>query len=513
MTRDIPERHLSRLSAFIAARMGLHFPKERWRDLERGVNAASRELEIEDGKSCIEWLLSSLPTRSQIEILANHLTVGETYFFRDKELFKTLEKLILSKLIESRRRNGRHLRVWSAGCSTGEEPYSVAILLSKMIPDLRDWNIKILATDISPLALQKAAGAVYGHWSFRDIQPEIQKRFFTQREDGHFEVLPRIRDMVTFSYLNLVEDTYPSLFNNTNAMDIIFCRNVLMYFVPELARKVARNFHLSLVHGGLLIVSPTEASISIFSQFTTVRAPGTILYKKEGQPPASDFSCRSLTGPSVSFKPAAGFVPNRAPTPVPEVPNPQISSRPQPLDALLEMRISKPGTQIRQDLQQEALALYDAGCYPEAVEKTETLLSQNPSDVKGLALLARIYANWGKLGQALKWCEKAIIAEKLNAGCHYLMATILQELGRTEDAVTSLKRTLYLDPKFILAYVALGNISKKCGKSKESEKHFDNALLLLNSRRPEEILPESEGLTAERLVEIIRAMRRAEIGR
>ena len=190
---------------------------------------------------------SSSPTRRQIEILANHLTVGETYFFRDKELFKTLEKPVLSKLIQSRHRSGRHLRVWSAGCSTGEEPYSVAILLSKMIPDLRDWNITILATDISPLALQKAAGAVYGHWSFRDVQPEIQNGFFNQREDGHFELLPRIREMVTFSYLNLVEDTYPSLFNNTNAMDIIFCRNVLMYFVPELAGKVARNFHRSLV--------------------------------------------------------------------------------------------------------------------------------------------------------------------------------------------------------------------------------------------------------------------------
>ena len=344
--------------------MGLHFPKERWRDLERGVNAASRELEIEDGKSCIEWLLSSLPTKSQIEILANHLTVGETYFFRDKELFKTLEKPILSKLIRSRHRNGRHLRVWSAGCSTGEEPYSVAILLSKMIPDLGDWNITILATDISPLALQKAAGAVYGHWSFRDIQPEIKKGFFNQREDGHFELLPRIRKMVTFSYLNLVEDTYPSLFNNTNAMDIIFCRNVLMYFVPELARKVARNFHRSLVHGGLLIVSPTEASISIFSQFTAVRAPGTILYRKEGQPPASDFSCRPLEEPRVSLKPAGGFVPNRAVAPVPEVPSAQIISRPQPPDAPLEMRISKPGTQLRQDLQQEALALYDAGLLP-----------------------------------------------------------------------------------------------------------------------------------------------------
>ncbi len=513
MTRGIPEGQLSRLSAFIGARIGLHFPKERWRDLERGINAAARELGIEDGKSCIEWLESSSPTRRQIEILANHLTVGETYFFRDKELFKTLEKPVLSKLIQSRHRSGRHLRVWSAGCSTGEEPYSVAILLSKMIPDLRDWNITILATDISPLALQKAAGAVYGHWSFRDVQPEIQNGFFNQREDGHFELLPRIREMVTFSYLNLVEDTYPSLFNNTNAMDIIFCRNVLMYFVPELAGKVARNFHRSLVYGGLLIVSPTEASISIFSQFTTVRAPGTILYKKEGQPPAGDFSCKPLEKPRVSFKPAAALVPNRAVTPAQEVHNPQIGSRPEPPDAPLEMRTSKHGTQIRQDLQQEALALYDAGCYPEAVEKTQNLLSQDPSDVKGLTLLARIYANWGKLGQALKWCEKAIIAEKLNAGCHYLMATILQELGRTEDAAASLKRTLYLDPKFILAYVALGNISRKFGKSKESEKHFDNALLLLNSRRPEEILPESEGITTERLVEIIRAMRRAEIGR
>lgn len=118
MTRGIPEGQLSRLSAFIGARIGLHFPKERWRDLERGINAAARELGIEDGKSCIEWLESSSPTRRQIEILANHLTVGETYFFRDKELFKTLEKPVLSKLIQSRHRSGRHLRVWSAGCST-----------------------------------------------------------------------------------------------------------------------------------------------------------------------------------------------------------------------------------------------------------------------------------------------------------------------------------------------------------------------------------------------------------
>ncbi len=209
-----------------------------------------------------------MPTRSQIEILASHLTVGETYFFRDKRLFKTLEESILSELIQLRRNSGRYLRIWSAGCSSGEEPYSIAILLSKMIPDIGDWGITILATDINTRFLQKAADGVYGNWSFRDIEPGIKEGFFNQKEDGRFEVLSRIREMVTFSYLNLVEDAYPSLVNNTNALDIIFCRNVLMYFVPELAGKVVRNLHRSLVDGGFLIVSPTESSIPIFSQFT-----------------------------------------------------------------------------------------------------------------------------------------------------------------------------------------------------------------------------------------------------
>jgi chemotaxis protein methyltransferase CheR len=198
---------------------------------------------------------------------------------------------------------------------------------------------------------------------------------------------------------------------------------------------------------------------------------------------------------------------------MPEPPDAQISSRPQPHDAPLETRISKPGTQIQQDLQQEAIALYEGGCYPEAVEKTEKLLSQNPSYAKGLALLARIYANWGKLDKALEWCEKAITSEKLHAGYHFLMSNILQELGRTEDAIVSLKRTLYLDPKFILAYVALGNISRRSGKLKESVKHFENALSLLNFKRPEEVLPESGGINAQRLAETIKTMQQAEIGR
>ncbi len=511
MTSGIPEAQLSRLSEFVAARMGLHFQGERLRDLERAILAASREWEIEGGRSCVEWLLSSLPARGQIEILAKHLTIGETYFFRTKKLFGTLEKSILSKLIRSRRRNGRHLRIWSAGCSSGEEPYSAAILLSKMIPDLQDWNITILATDINPCALQKAADAVYGPWSFRDVQPEIKDAFFKRRRDGRFDLLPRIREMVTFSYLNLVEDAYPSPANNTNAVDIIFCRNVLMYLVPELAGKVVRNFHRSLVDGGFLIVSPSESASPIFPQFTTINASGTILFKKENPRRAGAFPSRPLEGPRSAVKPAVTPVPATAP--VLEPADVRIIPRTEAHDTPPEPRISNSGIQIRQELYREASALFEGGCYPEAVEKTERVLSQNPSDANGLALLARIYADWSRLDKALEWCEKAITAERLRAGYHYLMATILQELGRTEDAVVSLKRTRYLDPQFIPAYVALGNISRKSGRRKESIRYFENALSLLNSKRPEDVLTESEGINAERLTEIIKTIRQAEIER
>ena len=509
MRGGVSEELLSQLSAFVADKMGLHFPRERRRDLERGVNALSRELGFEDSESYIDWLLSSSGTRSQIELLASHLTVGETYFFRDKKVFEALEELVLPKLIQSRRESGKHLRIWSAGCATGEEPYSIAILLSKVIPDLRNWNITILATDINPHFLRKAADGLYGNWSFRDPPPGIEEGFFKQTGAGRFEILSRIKELVTFSYLNLVEDTYPSLLNNTNAMDIIFCRNVLMYFLPERARKAIRNLHRSLVDGGCLVVSPSESSHLLFSQFATVRSAGAILYRKAvpSPPPAGTFFCKPHEKPARPSTPAVGLVPDHGATPVPVSANIRLTSQKKAPKAPLEARNPKPETRPRFDLYREALALYEEGCYGEAAEKTEGLVSQNASDAKGLSLLARIYANLGRLEKALEWCEKAIAAEKLNPVSYYLMATIFLELGRTKDAVLSLKRALYLDPNLILAHMALGNIARQRGKHKESVKHFENALLLLTTKRPEEILPESEGMNAGRLMEIVQGLK------
>src|SRR5713101_3007652 len=367
MTRSIPDELISQAAELIAAQLGLHFPPARWDDLERGIGAAAREFGSRDLQSFVRSFISSPWTKSRIEVLASHLTIGETYFFRDEKTFEILQNHILPELISSRQKTERRLRVWNAGCCTGEEPYSMAILLSRMIPDLESWNITILGTDINRRFLRKASEGIYRDWSFRSNPTWIQAKDF-HRKNGLLEISPDVKKMVTLSYLNLAEDAFPSLSNNTNAMDLILCRNVLMYFSVEQARNVIGNFHRCLIDGGWLIVSPSETSHLLFSQFQTVSFPGATLYQKSGHgfreagrlPYSSNQETLSLSWlPTI---PAQLDVDSGAP--------------------LLRGELPPPPTQKsdKDDAQSspygEALTLYQQGSYTEAADKLLLSLSQ-----------------------------------------------------------------------------------------------------------------------------------------
>ncbi len=300
--------------------------------------------------------------------------------------------------------------------------------------------------------------------------------------------------MVTFAYLNLVEDPYPALLSNTNAMDIIFCRNVLMYFAPERASSVVEHFHRCLVEGGWLVVSPSEYSHVLFSPFVPVSVTDATLYQKtrEGRQVATAGRDRE-----VGITP---IVPTLSGISATEVPQP---AAPAQSDA--SSRRQPSGPPPAPDPRQAALELYAQGRYTEAADRLLDVLSRDPADANGLALLARSYANQGRLDEAGMWCERAIAADRLNAGYHYLLATILQERGQIEEAVAALKRALYLDQRFVLAHVAMGNLALKRARVKEARKHFANALALLSEYRHEEPVPEAEGIPAGRLIEIIRS--------
>lgn len=513
MTAKLPSTLLARISKLIAREMGLHFPEARWHDLERGLISAAYAQGFAGAGSYAQSLLVASLTSRQIEELSTHLTIGETYFFREIPAFNALREHILPELIRNRRATTRQLRIWSAGCCTGEEAYSTAILLNQLLPDWQEWKIAILASDINPRFLRRAGEGVYGEWSFRGIPPHIKDRYFTQGMPGRFHLIPAIKQQVRFKALNLVEDCYPSYRTNTTAMDVILCRNVLMYFTPEQAKKVVSNLYNSLAEGGWLIVSLGEASHTLFSQFTAVHFPNAIVYqKKRATHTLLEARIDDLLQANQATNPLAHAL-HRHRLPANDV---HLTSHPhrsglQPArkDAIVASKVL-PEIVAQPPSKATSQGLYEQGRYAEAEEALRTELQENPENAVALVLLARICANQGRLDEALAWCKRSIEADRLNPSSYYLYATIQAEGGEIGEARKSLKQALYLHPDFVLAHFALGHLARRQGNQKEADKHFANMLGLLKGYRQDEILPESDGLTAGRLMEMMRLTALAE---
>jgi len=491
---DFSDNQLEIISRRITDEMGLCFPEDRWRDLKRGISGAATELGCLDTAAFVNRLIASPADKRLIEVLARHLTTGETYFFREKQVFKILKDRVLPELICSREGMAKTIRIWCAGCSSGEEPYSVAILLQQMLPDIRDWNITIRATDINLDALARARDGIYGEWSFRDTGPEFRATYFTSDGKGRFVIHPEIKKLVSFAYLNLVSEPFPELANNTNAMDIIFCRNVLMYFSPEQTESVTRRFHHALLEGGWFITSVTETSLNLAGEFTAINLPETMVYRKIPREPEvvrlkDPSSAGITTGQNVPRTISAKNRP-RIVTPVTKSP---VAVKP----------VSAPKIPKAVPTLDEAIAHYDAGRYAEAARICEALPAGEINS-RAMILLTRAYANQGRLDLAENWCRKAIASDRINPETHYLMASILQELGREPEAAESLQRVLYLDHDCVLAHYDLGNITLRRGDSTAAGRHFRTAEKILTKLPDNAVVPYSEGLNAAKLLQIIR---------
>jgi chemotaxis protein methyltransferase CheR len=484
----IPRQQLAALSDLIGRWTGLHFPQERYAELERGLVRASKDFGHGSTTAFVNFCLTTPDlTADQVQRLAWHLTIGETYFLRGGQTFGVLEREVLPEFLLARKDGERQLRLWSAGCAGGEEPYSLAITVSRLVPDLTDWNMTILATDINTRALQKANEGVYSNWSFRDTPDWLRPQFFAKTSSGDWAIRPEIKRRVTFSYLNLAADPYPSLATNTNAMDIIFCRNVLMYFSADTMRRVVGRLHDALREGGCLFVAPSEASHEFFPQFERVTSQGEIYYRKDGTGAShARHGALPATSPGVHARPA----PAGKPAPAPD-------------KRTTAWRPAKPSPQPGKPVPRAAAQAKPARPLPAHKDPAPAASAAGPA---ALAAGARRAANEGRLSEALEDCEKAIGADKLSADYRYLQATILAELDREDDAVKALNSTLYLDPRFVLAHFLYGNIARRRSRATEAQSHFRTTLSLLEELSPDDVLPESEGMTAGKLAEIVKSI-------
>jgi chemotaxis protein methyltransferase CheR len=475
--KRLSDAQLQRLSDFAAHRFGLHFPQERWRHLEGAVCAAAQDRDPQhDLDHYLQQLFSPALTPGQLEVLAAYLTVSETYFCREKQSLEVFETHVIPELI--RTRAGKTISIWSAGCATGEEPYSIAIILSRLMAGLKEWQVDVLATDLNFRSLQKASAGIYGEWSFRETPPSVRNAYFETSGKDRWAVSPAIKKMVRFSQLNLVDDSFPLPSHSSTGFDVIFCRNVLMYLTPQAMRKVIEQLYRSLANEGWLIVSPAEMSHRHFSQFAAVDLGGVTLYRKSALRADNPFAAQ-----------------------LPEL-QPETFVYDTSTERLLDAaHADDTETQVACDRQATASRELHHG------EDGE-----NGNDAQAILLLARSRANQGKLAAALLLCDQAIAADKMAAPAYYLRGAILQEQGAVSEALLAFRRTVYAEPEFVLGHFALGHLALRQGRLRESEKYFENALLLLARYEPEDAVPESEGLSAGALRQMIVSQLGAPLG-
>ncbi len=202
------------------------------------------------------------------------LTVNETYFFREQNQLRAFSEEILDELREVNR-DSKTLRIWSAGCSTGEEPYTLAMLIKERA-EFSGWDIEIYGSDINQRVLQAARKGVYRRNSFRTTEPYYFNKYFAE-EDGSYRIADSVRRYVNFSYLNLLD---PFRIKFLGKMDVILCRNVLIYFDGPSRKKVIGNFFDRLVDGGYLLLGHAESLINISTAFTLKHFRNDMVYQK-----------------------------------------------------------------------------------------------------------------------------------------------------------------------------------------------------------------------------------------
>lgn len=424
---------------FLRRKAGFRIPEFRRSELTASLPALRRRFQIREG-DLVRRLEAEQPIFDEI---ISHATVGETYFFRDPVQFDTIRKVVLPSLASTR----QNLRVWSAGCSTGEEAYSLAILLEQEALLARST---ILATDISRMALEHAAKAIFKPWSFRQEDPSLAPYFSTSGKNRH--LCERLCARVGFAYLNLASDEYPSLENGTALIDLLMCRNVLIYLDESSIQTIASRFYDCLADGGWLITGPSDPPLWNLAPFTAEVVDGAVLYRK-GKPSPVNAAPRQPARPSEARREMA-----------------------RATKAVSTERKSRTGSLPRRPER----------AVPVLRELPQQPLCQRIMDVarsEGLELAAAIAAD-------------AVSSHPSSIGLRYLHSLLLMALARDQEAQEELRRLIYLDRSLAIAHFTLAALLQKGGDLVRARRLFENAYRLCSTQPASEIVPLSEGTSA-----------------
>lgn len=404
--------------------------------------------------------------RKEGERLVRHFTTGETYFFRDVDLFGLLAAVVLPQLLV-RRAAQRSLRIWSAGCASGEEAYSIAMLLDEMSQRLVGWDVRILGSDINGEAIERARRGKYGQWSFRGLDVERIERYFCTcgRER---QLVERLRAIVSFERRDLLRDA-PFHNAESEAFDLILCRNVFIYLSPPAVERIVASLTSALSEGGYLITGHGELLGCTIPGLEARSYPEAVLYGKVA------------SAPNVS----------RAPLASPDEHSFVFSSP--------RSRVARPAREFSPRKTHLPAESGESGTSERAA-----------TEVGGPGVGATLERAWrdadrGASEAARDACKRVLAIAPLDPQPYYLLAQIAKERGALDEARTLLRNVLYLDPNFVVARLDLADLCLEAGDFHGAWRGRRQALRELERLPPETVLLGPGGRTAGALLQGLQA--------
>jgi chemotaxis protein methyltransferase CheR len=504
----IPASTFNQVVALIEQRTGLQIDPHR--DAHRHQDLASllTQLEAENANNDPRELLRQLHTQRLDSALwqsvISLLAIGETYFFRDDAQFQLLENDILPALIAERRQQKRlHLALWSAGCATGEEPYSLAIVLRRLLPDIEQWNITLLATDLNERALEVARRGVYRPWSFRLRHIDLSHAFQTVREG--MQIRPDIRRMVRFECGHLLDGPAfmsQAVANLQPCFDIVFCRNVLLYFSSDQVRTAEQMLAKAVIPGGWLFLGHSE-SLSSLSAWNPRTSSAVVEWERQPQIPvfrrvnentkaAPGQQQTSTVHRNSTHPPATSMI--YKPVEIPIVPAvfPKASS-----SFISQTNTADP------DPYEKAVSAYRSYQLDEAEKLARELIFRQPNHSKALLLLAYIAADRQNMAEATSYIERALRQDRLLADAYYLRSMIHREAGDKAQAEAALRAALYCQRDHILTLYNLGTVLEEAGDTAHAAQLWQQLQRVLRDRPAEAFLSDYSDLRVGRLRELL----------
>lgn len=481
------------LTRMLREKAGLSFDDSRREALTLCVSTRMGQLSMTDVDGYLE-LLESDAGAAERQALLDEVTVPETHFFRNPPQIRALRRHVLPELLRQAAQS-RRLRVWSAGCSTGEEPYTVAMLIRELLPSTAGWDVEVTATDISARALARAAEARYAERSFVMTDPLDLARWFVLDTDrrGH-TVRPEVRELVRFAPHNLISD--PPIMASGEC-DLLLCRNVTIYFDRDTTRRLMQRLHDCLRPGGYLFLGHAETLWQINDDFELTPLGDAFVYRR---PVPGEERRRVLPDRRTENEIAVLRVDRRRGS----LPDRRGDAEQPATDALPQQRSIEAVTVSAPPLRRRAAA---AAGGPRPVRSRPPV----PPVAADPLLAVRDALSDGRYAEAYDLAEDVIAVEPLRADAHYLQGVALTDLDRPAEAATVLRRAVYLDPDGGLAHFLLAGALLRLGEPQAAARCYRAAASALIRRPVDAVAEELGGRTVTELAETaLELARRAE---